>query len=125
MDEGEQMTICHNSFGRWHQCTNNVSQELTNATYLGSAVVIHTTKFTSEVDLLKDGSKFMLVTVVRITSPNGSTFNVNVEIATFAMVEEASFAIPTAGITNVIPWCLENKGVVWMNRVLYFSLFRG
>jgi hypothetical protein len=98
-----------------------VSNELTNATYLGGAVSIQTTDFTSEADLMKDGKEFMLVTVIGITSPNGSTFDVNVKFATIAMVEEASFATLKACIANIIPlWCLEKKGVVWMQGVLYF-----
>jgi hypothetical protein len=79
-----------------------VNQELTNATYLGDAIAVLTTEFTSEVDLLKDGNEFVLVAVFNITLPNERIFDVKVEIATFAMLEEASFAILTAGITNFI-----------------------
>jgi hypothetical protein len=60
-----------------------VSNELTNATYMGGAVSIQTTDFTSEADLMKDGKEFMLVTVIGITSPNGSTFDVNVRICNY------------------------------------------
>jgi hypothetical protein len=94
------MRICHNSYARWLSNTFIVSQELTNATYLGKVVAILTTDFAGEVDLLNDGNEFVLVTVVSICSPNGSTFDVKVEITTIAVVEEASFAILMADITN-------------------------
>jgi hypothetical protein len=77
-----------------------VNKELTNATYLGGVFAILTTEFTSEVDRLKDGNEFVLVTVFNITLPNGRTFDVKVEITTIAVVEEASFAILMADITN-------------------------
>jgi hypothetical protein len=115
------MRICHNSYARWLLSTFIVSQELANVTYLGKAVAILTTDFTGEVDLLIDGNEYVLVIVISICSPNGSTFDVKVEIATIAVVEEASFAILTAEITNFrLRWFLENKGVFWMRTVWYF-----
>ncbi len=72
---------------------------MTKATNLGEAIAILTTDFTIELDVLDDRNEFMLVTVVSINLPTIGTFDVKVEIATIAMVEEASFATPTAGIT--------------------------
>ena len=95
------MTICYNSYATWHLSTFSVSQELTNATYLGKLVAILTTGFTSEVDLLKDGNEFTLVTIIGFRSPTRRTFDVKaVEIATVAVVEEAIFATPIAGFTK-------------------------
>jgi hypothetical protein len=96
----------------------------TNETYLGVAAPILTTEFTSELDLLKDGNEFMLVTVVTFSWPTGwGTFYVKVEIATMALVGEASVAKPKAGITSPVLffWRDENKVVVWMYRVLYLK----
>jgi len=121
--EIEPVTICYDFDCTRHLSTWSVGQELTNATYLGKAVAILATEFTSELDLLKDGNEFMLVTIFRFCSPTGSAFDVKaVEIASIAMVEEASFATPIAGFTKLRPWWhFENKGVVWMQRVLYLT----
>jgi hypothetical protein len=76
---------------------------LTNATYLGRRVgvaAILTTEFTRELNLLKDGNEFMLVTVVKFSWPNGSTFDIKDEIATIAVVGEESFAKLKTGITK-------------------------
>jgi hypothetical protein len=58
-----------------------------------------------------------------VCSPNGSAFDVKVEIANMARVNEASFAMPTAGITICMRrlWRLEKEGMVWMHRVLYLT----
>jgi hypothetical protein len=80
-----------------------VRQVLTNATYLGRRVgvaAILTTEFTRELNLLKDGNEFMLVTVVKFSWPNGSTFDIKDEIATIAVVGEESFAKLKTGITK-------------------------
>jgi hypothetical protein len=86
------VTIYHNFDGTQHHSTASVSQELTNATYPGEDVAIQTdrmaTYFTIKLDLLHEGNKFMLVTVVRFSYPNGSTFDIKVETANIALVEK-------------------------------------
>jgi hypothetical protein len=67
---------------------------------LGGGAAILTTEFTSELNLLKDGNEFMLVTGVKFSWPNGSTFDIKDEIATIAVVGEESFAKLKAGITK-------------------------
>jgi hypothetical protein len=93
---------------------------LTKATNLGEAIAILTTDFTIELDVLDDRNKFMLVTVVSINLPTIGTFDVKVEIATIAMVEEASFAICVLWL-----WRLEKEGVVWNHRVLALRMTCG
>jgi hypothetical protein len=93
---------------------------LTKATNLGEAIAILTTDFTIELDVLDDRNEFMLVTVVSINLPTIGTFDVKVEIATIAMVEEASFAICMLWL-----WRLEKEGVVWNHRVLALRMTCG
>jgi len=60
-----------------------------------------TTGLTSELDLRRDGNKCVLVAIVGISSPAGSTFDVEVKITGETTVKEGSAARVTASITNI------------------------
>jgi hypothetical protein len=61
----------------------------------------------------------MLVAIVGINSPAGSTYDVEVKITVETTVKEGSVAIFPASITNIITRVLENKDVLRVDGVLY------